>query len=60
VDEKRPDIDFHHILFEVMTDLDYECAGWLLLVKHIEASSIFVQVAKQHHVKHLEDMSNVI
>jgi hypothetical protein len=47
MDEKSsPDVDFHHRLFEIVIDLDYECGGWLLLVKRTEISSMLFQGAK--------------
>jgi hypothetical protein len=38
--KSAPDVDFYHRLFKIVIDLDYECGGWLLLVKHPEISSI--------------------
>jgi hypothetical protein len=37
--KRASDVDFYHRLFEIVINLDYECDGWLLLVKHTEINS---------------------
>jgi hypothetical protein len=52
-------VGFHHHLFEVTIDFEEECSQPSLLVQCLETRSMFLQGAKQHHIKHLEDVNYV-
>jgi hypothetical protein len=41
--KSAPVIDFHHRLFEIVIDFDYECGGWLLLVKRTQTNNMLFE-----------------
>jgi hypothetical protein len=57
--KNAPNVSLYHSLSEVVIDPGDECSDRLLFAKRAETSSTFLQGAKQHQIKHLEDVSGV-